>query len=68
MNRLNQKGLRPQDKPIALTELSSGERAIIWNEQMQRVAEPGEFELMVGSSTEDIRLSGIVTIGNRADE
>ncbi len=29
MNRLNQKGLRPQDKPVALAELSLDERAMI---------------------------------------
>ncbi len=29
MNRLNQKGFRPQDKPITIAELSSEERALI---------------------------------------
>jgi beta-glucosidase len=30
----------------------------LWNEAMQRVVEPGEFKVMVGASSEDIRLTG----------
>jgi beta-glucosidase len=30
----------------------------LWNRQMQRVVEPGEFKLMVGGSSADIRLTG----------
>lgn len=30
----------------------------IWNEQMKRVIEPGRFDVMVGSSSDDIRLRG----------
>jgi len=30
----------------------------IWNEQMKRVIEPGRFDVMVGSSSSDIRLRG----------
>jgi hypothetical protein len=29
MNRINQKGSRPQDKPVALTDLPAGEQALI---------------------------------------
>jgi hypothetical protein len=29
MNRINQKGLRPQDKPILITELTNEEKALI---------------------------------------
>jgi len=29
MNRINQKGLRPQDKPVLITELTSDEKALI---------------------------------------
>jgi beta-glucosidase len=32
----------------------------IWNEQMKRTIEPGRFEIMVGSSSDDIRLNGTV--------
>ena len=30
----------------------------IWNRQMKHVVEPGEFKVMIGSSSEDIRLRG----------
>jgi len=30
----------------------------LWNREMQHVVEPGEFKVMVGSSSEDIRLTG----------
>ncbi len=33
----------------------------VWNERMKRVVEPGRFDLMVGSSSEDIRLRGSFT-------
>ena len=29
MNRINQKGIRPQDQPVALTELTAEEQALI---------------------------------------
>jgi beta-glucosidase len=34
------------------------EALALWNASMQRVVEPGEFEIMVGASAEDIRLRG----------
>lgn len=32
----------------------------IWNEKMKRQIEPGKFEIMIGSSSDDIRLRGSV--------
>ncbi|HPB02962.1 MAG TPA: fibronectin type III-like domain-contianing protein, partial [Bacteroidales bacterium] len=32
------------------------------NEQMQRVVEPGTFRIMIGASSNDIRLRGILTV------
>ncbi|WP_017257315.1 glycoside hydrolase family 3 N-terminal domain-containing protein [Pedobacter arcticus] len=34
----------------------------LWNRKMQHVVEPGDFKVMVGSSSEDIRQTGIFTI------
>ena len=34
----------------------------LWNEDMKYVVEPGEFEIMIGSSAENIRLSRTITI------
>ncbi len=37
------------------------DRMAIWNEKMKRVIEPGSFEVMIGSSSDDIRLRGSFT-------
>lgn len=34
----------------------------LWNKNMNYVIEPGEFEIMVGASSEDIKLTSIITI------
>jgi len=34
----------------------------LWNAQMQRVVEPGDYEVMIGSSSQDIRLTGILKV------
>ena len=34
----------------------------LWNVQMKRVVEPGDFEVMVGASAEDIKLRGRFTV------
>ncbi len=36
----------------------------IWNARMVRIVEPGAFNLMVGASAEDIKLTGHFQIGN----
>ena len=38
------------------------EELALWNREMKQIVEPGEFSLMVGSSSEDIRLNGSFTI------
>jgi len=37
------------------------------NEAMQRVVEPGEFKVMIGASSEDIRLNGSFSVGSESD-
>ena len=36
----------------------------LWNRQMRFVVEPGKFKVMVGSGSEDIRLTGEFTIAS----
>ena len=38
------------------------EELSLWNRAMKRVVEPGDFEIMIGSSSEDIRLRQFVTV------
>ena len=38
------------------------EELSLWNSSMENVVEPGEFEIMVGSSAVDIHLREIVTV------
>jgi beta-glucosidase len=60
-------------KDFARVHLAPGERKrvtftlppdalAIWNERMKRVVEPGRFDVMVGSSSEDIRLRGAFNV------
>jgi beta-glucosidase len=35
----------------------------VWNRQMKRVVEPGECKVMLGSSSRDIRVEGILQVG-----
>lgn len=37
---------------VACDELS------LWNREMKKVVEPGDFEIQIGSSSEDIRVKG----------
>jgi beta-glucosidase len=41
--------------------IGTGELAL-WNGAMERVVEPGEFEIMVGASAEDVRLRGTFSL------
>lgn len=38
------------------------EELSLWNEEMIKVVEPGDFEIQIGSSSEDIRLKGEFTV------
>ena len=37
----------------------------LWDKNMNYVIEPGEFEIMIGASAEDIRLKDIIIITNK---
>ncbi len=49
--------LAPGEKKTVTFTLKPDQMAI-WNEKMKRVIEPGKFEVMVGSSSDDIKLRG----------
>jgi beta-glucosidase len=46
--------LKPEESGIVNFQLGP-EQLSLWNREMKRVVEPGEFKIMVGSSSEDIR-------------
>ncbi|MDB5002217.1 MAG: beta-glucosidase, partial [Mucilaginibacter sp.] len=47
--------LKPGESGIVNFKINSDELAL-WNRQMKKVVEPGEFKIMIGSSSQDIRL------------
>jgi beta-glucosidase len=49
--------LKPGENREVTLEVGS-EALWLWNREMKRVVEPGAFTIMVGSSSEDIRLNG----------
>src|SRR6202012_1726661 len=49
--------LKPGESGTVNFNLDSKE-LMLWNRQMKHVIEPGEFRVMVGSSSEDIRAKG----------
>lgn len=50
--------LRPGETKEVVFKLNVFDALALWNRDMQHVVEPGKFKAMVGSSSEDIRLSG----------
>ena len=38
------------------------EELSLWNQEMEKVVEPGSFEIQIGSSSDDIRLNGEFTV------
>ena len=53
--------LKPGESKTATFEIDE-EHLFLWNQQMKRVVEPGEFRIMVGSSSADIRQSGSLSV------
>lgn len=49
--------LKPGESGTVYFKIGPGQLSL-WNEEMKRVVEPGEFRIMVGSSSADIRQSG----------
>jgi beta-glucosidase len=49
--------LKPEESGIVNFELGP-EQLSLWNREMKRVVEPGEFKIMMGSSSVDIRQKG----------
>ena len=49
--------LKPGESGTVQFKLDNRE-LMLWNRQMKQVVEPGEFKIMVGSSSEDIRARG----------
>ena len=47
--------LKPGESGTVNFRINSDELAL-WNRQMKKVVEPGEFKIMIGSSSQDIRL------------
>ncbi|HEY0245290.1 MAG TPA: glycoside hydrolase family 3 N-terminal domain-containing protein [Mucilaginibacter sp.] len=47
--------LKPGESRVISFKINSDELAL-WNRQMKKVVEPGEFKIMIGSSSKDIRL------------
>ncbi len=53
--------LEPGESKTVSFELTSDDLSI-YNKQMQWVVEPGDFKIMIGSSSEDIRQETIITV------
>jgi beta-glucosidase len=53
--------LQPGQRGEVSFEIGS-EALSLWNREMQRVVEPGDFRIMVGSSSSDIRGEGILKV------
>jgi len=53
--------LKPEESKKVEFKVNYDELSL-WNQQMEKVVEPGEFEVMIGSSSEDIRLKDNFTV------
>ena len=53
--------LKPGESRVVELKLPIKELAL-WNAHMEEVVEPGDFELQIGSASDDIKLREIVTV------
>ena len=53
--------LQPGEKKVVQLTLDADDLSL-WNRQMKQVVEPGEFKIMLGSSSKDIRIEKILTV------
>lgn len=53
--------LKPGESKVVEIKLPMKELAL-WNARMEEVVEPGDFELQIGSASDDIKLREIVTV------
>jgi beta-glucosidase len=53
--------LRPGEKQTVQFKVNR-EALSLWNREMKHIVEPGEFNIMIGSSSKDIRKEGILTV------
>jgi beta-glucosidase len=59
----NRIALKPGESGIVKFKITS-EHLSLWNREMKQVVEPGEFKVMVGSSSADIRQNGDLWVIN----
>lgn len=53
--------LKPGESQVVEIKVPMKELAL-WNTRMEEVVEPGDFELQVGSASDDIRLKDVITV------
>jgi len=58
LKAFNRVALRPGETKEVVFKLNAFDALALWNREMQHVVEPGKFKIMIGSSSEDIRLGG----------
>jgi beta-glucosidase len=57
--------LEPNQTKTVTFKLGFAELSL-WNARMKRVVEPGKFDIMVGSSSDDIRQQGLLAVDSKA--
>ena len=60
----NRVTLQPGESKELSFEIGS-EALWLWNREMKRVVEPGDFKIMIGSSSEDIRQNGTLVVAEK---